>query len=472
VPDAARAAWKPLVALGVATLAYSLQQTLVVPALPAYQREFGTSGTWVTWVITGYLLSSAVSAPVLGRLGDQHGRHRMLVLCLLLFLAGTIGSACAWNIGSLIGFRIVMGFGFAVFPLSFGIIRDELPPERVAAGLGAISAVFGVGGSIGVVISGVVIDHLSWRWLFGGGAVFTACAIVLVKRLVPPSRPHAADPPDIPGAVLLSAGIVALLVALSEGNVWGWAATPTLALLAFSAALFTVWGLVELRSRAPMVDLRLMALPPVALANGVGLISGFSVYAAWVIVPAFVQASKTETDYGLGMSATGAGLILLPSLAAMLGGGTLIGPITRRIGGQATIIVALALSGAGSAMLAVLHDSAVQVGLGMFVLGAGISLTMAGMPKVITDAVPQTHTGVATGMNMVARTVGGVLGAQLAAALVAASAIGDGLPGESGYTQAFLLAAGGAAVGVVVASVALRAAGRGERGARARSGAA
>jgi hypothetical protein len=108
----------------------------------------------------------------------------------------------------------------------------------------------------------------------------------------------------------------------------------------------------------------------------------------------------------------------------------------------------------------------------MFVLGAGISLTMAGMPKVITDAVPQTHTGVATGMNMVARTVGGVLGAQLAAALVAASAIGDGLPGESGYTQAFLLAAGGAAVGVVVASVALRAAGRGERGARARSGAA
>ena len=139
---------------------------MVVPALPGLQRELDTTTTWVTWVMTGFLLSAAVLTPILGKLGDRFGKERLLVL-----LAGPVpgrlyrlrGRADIWV---LIFFRIVSGAAGAVFPLSFGIIRDEFPPERIKVGIGLLSAVFGVGGGLGLVLSGVIVDHVSWRWLF------------------------------------------------------------------------------------------------------------------------------------------------------------------------------------------------------------------------------------------------------------------------------------------------------------------
>src|SRR5918912_935088 len=118
---------------------------MVVPALPALQRELHTSTTWVTWVLTVFLLVASVSTPLLGKLGDQYGKERLLLISLALFLAGCVGCAAAWSIGSLIAFRAVSGLGAAVFPLSFAIIRDEFPPEKVGVGIGLVSAVFGVG---------------------------------------------------------------------------------------------------------------------------------------------------------------------------------------------------------------------------------------------------------------------------------------------------------------------------------------
>ena len=125
------------VTLGILTLAgiaFSLQQTMVFPALPTFQDEFDTSTAWATWVLTGFLVSAAVTTPILGRLGDQYGKGRMLIVSLGLFLAGCIGAAAAWNIGSLIGFRILSGAGGALFPLSFAIIRDEFPPRAGEGG--------------------------------------------------------------------------------------------------------------------------------------------------------------------------------------------------------------------------------------------------------------------------------------------------------------------------------------------------
>ena len=146
-----------LATLTMAATAYALQQTMVVPALPELQRELGASTTWVTWVMTGFLLSAAVLTPILGKLGDQYGKERLLVLSLVTFLIGCIGCAAAPDIWTLILFRIVSGAAGAVFPLSFGIIRDEFPPERMKVGIGLLSAVFGVGGGLGLVISGLIV---------------------------------------------------------------------------------------------------------------------------------------------------------------------------------------------------------------------------------------------------------------------------------------------------------------------------
>ena len=325
--------------LGVLTFAataYALQQTMVVPALPELQRELDASTTWVTWVMTGFLLASAVLTPILGKLGDRFGKERLLVFSLAAFLVGCIGCAFAPDIWTLIAFRMVSGAAGAVFPLSFGIIRDEFPPDRMKVGIGLLSAVFGIGGGLGLVLSGVIVDNTSWRWIFGVGAAAVAIAIVLVRRFVPESPVRSSARIDVPGAVLLSVVLVALLVALSEGGSWGWTSPATLGLFAASAAAAVLWVVLELHVDEPLVDIRVLAERPVLLTNVTALISGFAMFASFVLVPRFAEAPNglpadvaDRVDYGFGASATTIGLYLLPGSVLILFAGPVAGLLGR-----------------------------------------------------------------------------------------------------------------------------------------------
>src|SRR5829696_9128134 len=303
------------VTLAILTLAgatFSLQQTMVFPAILTFQEEFGSITAWTTWVLTGFLVSGAVLTPILGRLGDQFGKERLLLISLGLFLAGCLGAAFAWNLWSLIAFRVVSGAGGALFPLSFAIIRDEFPPDKVKVGIGLLSAVWGVGGGFGIVLSGVIVDNTSWRWLFVLGSIPVAITIALIHRLVPESPVRTPSRVDYPGALLLGGALISLMVALTEGEEWGWGSAPVLGLAALSAACFLLWGLVELRSESPLVDMRMLAHRPVLLTNAATLISGFALFSCFLLVPSFVQTSSAR-GYGFGASATMAGLYLLPS---------------------------------------------------------------------------------------------------------------------------------------------------------------
>src|SRR3954447_9362700 len=160
-----------LTLLMIAGISFALMQTLVVPALPFFQREFETTPEWTTWLVTSFLVSSSVLTPILGKLGDAHGKKRLLVITLGIFALASLGAAAAPNIGVLVVFRALQGAGAAIFPLSFGIIRDEFPPHKVGVAVGIVSSVFGVGGAIGLVLSGLIVEHLSWHWLFLVGAV-------------------------------------------------------------------------------------------------------------------------------------------------------------------------------------------------------------------------------------------------------------------------------------------------------------
>ena len=195
-----------LAILALAGLAYALQQTMIVPALPSLQRDFHTSTGWVTWLLTSFLLVSAVATPVLGKLGDQYGKERFLLLSLLVFFVGCVAAIFAWNIWSLIAFRAIQGFGGAVFPLSFAIVFDEFPPDKVGSGVGMVSAILGVGGGLGLVLSGVLVDYASWRWIFIVGAVFVGVAAIGVWRFVPESPVKTPSKPDPVGAVAALGG--------------------------------------------------------------------------------------------------------------------------------------------------------------------------------------------------------------------------------------------------------------------------
>lgn len=439
--------------------AFALQQTMVIPALPALQNDLGTTTTWVTWVLTVFLLVASVSTPILGKLGDQYGKERLLEISLAIFLAGCLGCALAWNIWSLIAFRALSGVGAAVFPLSYGIIRDEFPPEKVGVAIGLVSAVFGIGGGLGIVLSGVIVDNASWRWLFIVGSIGIAAAVVLVHRFVPESPIKTPSRVDVRGALLLSAGLIALLLALTEGESWGWTSARTLGLLAAGALLLVAWGWVELRVPEPMVDMRMLANRPVLLTNIAALISGFAMFGSFVLIPNFVEMPQQVpeplqglVDYGFDASATEAGLYLLPSSIMLLFAGPLAGLLGRRWGMKWMLSAGMLLVALSVASFAQWNDEPWQILAAMPFLGLGVGFAFASMAVLITQAVRPSETGVATGMNTVMRTVGGVVGGQVGAALLSAHTIGrTDVPSVVGFEVAFTAAAVAAFAGAVLA---------------------
>jgi EmrB/QacA subfamily drug resistance transporter len=461
-PGERRGAGLTLAGLITAALAYAIMQTFLIPALPHLQRDLGTSQEWVTWTVTAYLLTGAVATPLISRLGDQHGKVRLMLISLGVFLVGSVGAIVAWNIGSLIAFRAVQGVGGAIFPLSFAIIRDEFPRERMSMAMGLVSAVLGVGGGVGIALSGLVVDHLQWRWLFGLSAIIVALALILVWRFVPESPVRAPASVDVPGAVLLSGGLVALLLAFTEGQSWGWASGPILGLFAAAAILLIAWILVEMRVPQPMVDMRMMSRRPVFFTNLTAMLSGFALYMTWVILPNFFQlpnglpdSLRPQADYGFGTSVTMAGVWILPTSAAVLFGGPVAGLIGRRRGSRGPLVAGMILLGLGAAGIALWHEEPWQVALAFSVCGWGIGFAFAAMPKLIADAVDPSETGVANGMNMVVRTVGGVIGAQIGAVLLASHALAGGVPGEQGFVEAFWVSAVGGLVGAIAAALVL-----------------
>jgi len=448
-----------LAILTLAGTAFALQQTMVIPALPALQRDLHTTTTWVTWVLTVFLLVASVATPMLGKLGDQYGKGRLLAISLAIFLAGCVGCAAAWNIWSLIAFRAIAGAGAAVFPLSFAIIRDEFPPEKVGVGIGLVSAVFGVGGGFGIVLAGLIVDHFSWRWLFIVGSIGIAAALALVVRFVPESPVKTPSSVDVPGAVLLSAGLVSLLLALSEGESWGWGSTRILGLFAAAVVLFVVWVRVELRVPEPLVDMRVFVERPVLLTNLTALIAGFAMFGTFVLVPNFVEmprglasSSARLVHYGFGASATKAGLYLLPASVVLLFAGPLAGVIGRRVSMKWPLSIGMVTIAIASGMLAAFHDRPWEILAAMPFLGVGVGFSFAAMATLITESVRPTETGVATGMNTVMRTVGGVIGGQMGAALLSAYTIGrTSVPAVTGYEIAFGVSAAAAVGGAVLA---------------------
>jgi EmrB/QacA subfamily drug resistance transporter len=445
-----------LAILSIAAVSYVLQQTLVVPALPTIQRDLDTTNTWVTWVFTGFLLTSAVATPLLGKLGDIHGKRLLLVIAMLVFGAGTIAAALADSIEMLIVARGLQGAAGAIFPLAFGIIRDEFPPERVGVGLGLLSATFGVGGGLGLVLSGVILEHLPWTWLFWIGAIPPAIALVLVWLLVPESPVRTPARLDWWGALTLSVGLAALLVALSEGERWGWLSAATLGAFALSLAALVLWVWVELRVPEPLIDIGMMRERAVFWTNAAAVLAGFAMFGTFLLVPTFVQTGTglpqdvaALVPYGFSASVIVAGLYLLPASAVMLVVGPVGGMLETRVGARNLTLTGMLILGAGGFMLAGLHANGAEIVVAMTLIGTGVGLVYAMLAKLIIDAVEPAVTGVAMGMNTVMRTIGGVIGGQVGAAILSSQTIEGtgGIPAEGGFTATFALSGAVAVVG-------------------------
>jgi EmrB/QacA subfamily drug resistance transporter len=435
--------------LAIAAVGYALMQSLVAPALPDIQRELHTSVNGASWVLTAYLLSASIATPLIGRLGDMYGKERLLVAILVLLCAATVISALATSLFVMLVGRVVQGAAGGIFPLAFGIIRDEFPRERVAGAVGVMSALAGVGGGAGVVLAGPIVDHLSFHYLFWLPLVPIVAATVAIHLYVPESPIRVPGRVNWLGAALMSAGLAAVLVAVSEAPSWHWSSAKTLVPLVAGLAVLVAWVWSEARSADPLVDMRMMRIRGVWTTNAVALLIGFGMYSSFILVPDFVETPR-RVGYGFGASVTGAGLFLLPTTVAMLLAGSQTGRLERRFGSKPPLLSGALLTGSAYVFLALARAERWEIYIAALLLGAGIGLAFAAMVNLIIENVGPAETGIATGMNAVTRTVGGSFGGAAVASILAGSVGASGYPSSHGYTLAYVACAAALASGVLV----------------------
>ena len=427
--------------LALGGLSFAVLQSLVAPALSTIGRDLEVSTGNASWILTAYLLSASVLTPVLGRLGDMVGKRKILIIVLALLLVGTLLAALAPNLGVLIAARALQGAAGAVMPLSIGIVRDELPPERVSVTIGLLSAIFGIGAGVGIVAAGPIVQHLSWHWLFWFPLVLVVIALAGVIFGMPESPIRKPGRLDLAGTAILSVSLVSLLLAITEGETWHWDNWKTLSLLGLGAVTLVVFVLVELRVREPLIDVRLFKIRGVWTAHMVALVFGFAMFGTFVLVPTLLQL-PTSTGYGFGKTVSQSGLFLLPTVIMMVVAGPVAGILVRKFGPKTPMVIGALAVTAAFVLPAFSHGDLWQVVVSGILTGIGIGLALAAVSNSIIQSVPAGQTGEAIGANTIARTIGSSVATAVIAALLSSHATPQGLPTDDAFTIGFWVCAG------------------------------
>ena len=439
--------------LSLGGLSFAVLQSLVAPALSTIGKDLDVGTSDVSWILTAYLLSASVLTPIFGRLGDMLGKRRILIVVLSLLFVGTLLAALAPSLGVLIVGRALQGAAGAVLPLSIGIVRDELPRDRVSVTIGLLSAIFGIGAGVGIVAAGPIVEHLSWHWLFWLPLVLIVIALlgaIFGMKESPVRKPGRLD---LVGTAVLSVSLVSILLAISEGESWGWDSLKTIGLLVLGAITLVAFVLVELRVKEPLIDVRLFRIRGVWTAHVVALIFGFAMFGTFVLVPTLLQLPAV-TGYGFGKDVSEAGLFLLPTVIAMIILGPVAGILVRKVGPKPPMLLGALLVTAAFVLPALAHGESWQILLSGILTGAGIGLALASTSNAIIESVPATQTGEAISANTIARTIGSSIGTAVIAALISSHSTPQGLPTNDAFTIGFWVCAAVAVLAILAAIIA------------------
>jgi EmrB/QacA subfamily drug resistance transporter len=442
---------RSLLILSIAALAFALAQTTLIPALGVLKDELDTDSGGVAWTLTGYLLAAAVFTPLFGRLGDMFGKRRLLVVSLVFFTLGSVVAALGSSLGVVVAGRVLQGVGGGIFPLCFGIIRDEFPRERVGQSIGLISATLGIGGGLGLVIGGLLVDHASYHDIFWLSAAMSALAAVAVQVWIHESPVRTPGKVDLRGAAVLGVGLVLPMVAIARANDWGWTSAKVVALIVVGLAILAFWVWLQKRTEEPMADIATLRRPPVLMTNVATVLVGFGMFGAYILIPQLAEAPES-TGYGFGLSATASGVLMLPSALAMLFVGPVSGILGAKMGNKVPLALGGAITAVGLILMGAAHGSEWEILVFNTIASVGIGLAYAAMPNLIVDAVPPHQTGQATGFNAVVRSVGSSLGSQVTAAVLSGSVLASTqLPSDDGFAAAFFISGAIALVAAVAA---------------------
>jgi MFS family permease len=445
-----------LVGIGVLTLGaldFGLEGSIIVPALPELAAHYDASLLAAAWLATAFLLAAVVAVPILSRLGDIHGKRLCLLLSLGAFGVGSLVCALTDSIELAIAGRAVQGLGAAAGPLTLALARDVVPPGRLPRVIGAIIGSASVGGGIGFLLGGVLVDAFTPAAIFWFLAGLAVTLIVAIATVVPETPLRAKVRLDLAGISLLGAGLVALLLAISKGSAWGWSSAPIVGLFVTAGVLLALFVLVESRVREPHVDLSLVRTRPFASVNVCAFAFGFSFFVATYVVPQ-IAAAPVESGYGLALSTTEIGLLLVPSCVASLLASYAAGWLNDHVGARALVATGAVCGTAGNTFLAFADESTLSLAAGTAVIGAGWGFILPGLYTVVLRHASADKSAVAVSVPAIIRNTGVSVGVTTAFAIVTAAGLSGPFPADSGFTQALLVAAAGAGV-VLLASLAL-----------------
>lgn len=442
--------------LALAGTVAAVMQTLVTPLIAELPRILDTSSANAAWVVTVTLLVAGVCVPVTGRLGDLLGKRRMLLACAVPLVAGSVVCALASSVVPMIIGRGLQGMGMGMVPLGIALLRDVVPAEKLSGSIALVSASMGIGGALGLPISAAVAEYTSWRVLFWGSAVLALMIAVLIFTFVPDVPAGAKGQRfDAPGAIGLAIGLVSLLLAISKGADWGWGSGTTLGLFAVAVVSLGVWGLYELRTRDPLVDLRTTARPRVLLTNVSSILVGVGMYSFMLIAPQLLQFPEA-TGYGLGQSMLAAGLWMAPGGVMMMIVSPLGGKLINARGPKIALVLGALVISLGYGLSLFLMGSAWGLMIVGIVINSGVGLAYGAMPALIMSSVPLSETAAANGFNTLMRSLGTTIGSAVIGVVLAQMTIdlgGFSLASEDGFRVGLMIGCGVALVAAAVASL-------------------
>jgi predicted MFS family arabinose efflux permease len=415
-------------------------------------------------VLTANLLAAAVLTPVLGRLGDVRGERPVILGVLVAVTAGTLLSALTTSLPLLLVARVLQGSSYGLFPLSISVLRRELPAARSSVAMSVVSSTLAVGGVVGLVVTGVLAGgpDADYHRPFWVGLGVSAVSLLLAALLLPRREPAARGRVDTRGAAVLGAGLVLLLLPLSQGAAWGWASPATVGTLAGALVVLAGWVLLQRRSAEPLVRPALLADRRMLVPNVAGLMTGIGMFVSFLAVLQYVRTAPAEAGYGFGASAlTAAVVYLLPGGVAGILVGPFAGRVVGRVGAPPALLAAGGCGVAGFALLAVLRASPAAVVAGGLLTQLGVTVAYAALPALVVQAVRPEETGVANAVNSIARSVGQALGSTVAVTLLAADLDPrTGLPRAAAYTLVAVVGIASSVAVAVAAVVGLRTGGR------------
>jgi MFS family permease len=443
--------WKTLLILSSLGLIVMFDETMILPAIPDFIREFNITYSQSSWLLSSYIIAAAVMTPIGGRLSDIYGKKKILLIVMAVYTIGIIAGRFANSMEFMVAARAAQGIGMAMFPIAFGIIREVLPEKRLAIGQTIFSSTFSGGAVVGLVGGAAIIQNFGWQATFLAilpVAIVLWFVILKFVRVPPPVIYPSADGQeykpsiDLKGTLVLATAIISFLAGITflEGdNPWYLYA----GLFAISAVSVAGFIAIEKRVQSPLLDLKLMTsklfLPPTVIL----MLVFMSIFMVYLTIPVMV---RSPAPLGFGGDAVAVASVQLPFMVVLLVGTILSGFILNKIKNTRLTLIGTIISAAGFFMLFMFHSTTEMVSIGLAVLAAGLSLSITGAFNVILLSVPMQMTGIALGMTLLLNLVGMSVGPALAGILQQTNqgtvpGLQGLFPTEAAYNLIFVIAA-------------------------------